>query len=234
MSSVAPPRREKRRRSLFLAAALAAQMSAPASAADIAFGDDLHAEGWRDLVFRKYAATQYRAKGGGLAVVAKQSSSMLYRPLADEGLSPSRARWIWRVDEGVGATDLTKKGGDDSALALYFIFAEEKLAAKLAGKKPSMLRMLGARSTTTLVYIFGGAKAGPFKSPYVSGRSWSMVLRPAMSARETWFDESVDLAADHARAFGKAPERLIAIAVSSDSDDTKARNVAFLRDLALE
>lgn len=209
-------------------------MGAPALAVDIAFGDDLRAEGWRDLTFRKLAATQYRAEGGALAIVAEQSSSMLYRPLADQGLSPARARWAWRLDEGVGATDLTKKGGDDSALALYFVFADEKLAARLAGKKPSMLRMLGARSATTLVYVFGGAKTGPFKSPYVAGRSWSVVLRPAMSARETWFEESVDLAADHARAFGKAPERLIAIAVSSDSDDTKARNAAFLRDLTLD
>lgn len=218
---------------LLLAAALAASMTA-AAGNDIAFGDDLHAEGWRDLTFRNYAATQYRAEDGGLAVVAEKSSSMLYRPLAGEGLSPSRARWAWRLDDGVGATDLTRKGGDDSALALYFIFADEKFARRLAGKKPSMLRMLGARSTTTLVYVFGGAKAGPFKSPYAAGRSWSMVLRPAMSAREVWFEESINLAADHARAFGRAPERLIAVAVSSDSDDTGGRNVAFLRDLAVE
>lgn len=218
---------------LLLAAALAASMTA-AAGNDIAFGDDLHAEGWRDLTFRNYAATQYRAEDGGLAVVAEKSSSMLYRPLAGEGLSPFRARWAWRLDDGVGATDLTRKGGDDSALALYFIFADEKFAAKLAAKKPSMRRMLGARSTTTLVYVFGGAKAGPFKSPYVAGRSWSMVLRPAMSAREVWFEESIDLAADHARAFGRAPERLIAVAISSDSDDTGGRNVAFLRDLAVE
>ncbi|MDZ7627404.1 MAG: DUF3047 domain-containing protein [Parvularculaceae bacterium] len=218
---------------MLIAAALAAQVTA-ASAGVLAFGDDLHAEGWRDLTFRKYAATQYRAKDGDLAVVAEKSSSMIYRPLAGDRLSPSRARWSWRLEEGVGATDLTKKGGDDSALAVYFIFTDEKAADRLAGKKPSMRRMLGARSTTTLVYVFGGAKAGPFKSPYVTGKSWSMVLRPATSAREVWFEESVDLAADHARAFGVAPERLIAVAISSDSDDTNARNVAFLRGLGVE
>jgi hypothetical protein len=218
------------------AAAFLVTATCPAlsAARTIDFGDDLSAAGWRELTFRNYAATQYRAKDGGLAVVAETSSSMLYRPLAGEGLSPSRARWAWRLDEGVGVTDLTRKGGDDSALALYFIFADEKFARRLAGKKPSMLRILGARSTTTLVYVFGGAKAGPFKSPYVAGRSWSTVLRPAMSAREVWFEESIDLAADHARAFGTAPERLIAVAISSDSDDSNGRNVAFVRDFAVE
>lgn len=214
-------------------AALAA-LAGSASAAEIPFGDDLHEAGWRDLTFRKYAATQYRAQGGDLAVVAERSSSMLYRLLASARLSPATARWTWRVDEGVGATDLTKKGGDDSALALFFVFADEKSANRLAGKKPSMLRMLGARNTTTLIYVFGGKAAGPFTSPYVSGKSWSTVLRPATSAHETWFEESADLAADHARAFGAPPQRLIAIAVSSDSDDTGGRNVAFVRDLSLE
>ncbi|MFN0023431.1 MAG: DUF3047 domain-containing protein [Parvularculaceae bacterium] len=218
----------------FAAAAALAALVSPASSNGLAFGDDLHAAGWRELTFRKFAATQYRADDEALGVVAEKSSSMLYRTLASERLSPSLARWSWRVDEGVGATDLTRKGGDDSALALYFVFADEKTANRLAGKKPSMLRMLGARNTTTLVYIFGGAKAGPFKSPYVAGRSWSMVLRPAMSVRRTWFDERIDLAGDHARAFGAPPQRLIAVAVSSDSDDTGGRNVAFLRGLAVE
>ncbi len=220
--------------STFAIVAALATLLSPAASAGIAFGDDLHAAGWRELTFRKYASTRYRADSDGLGVVAEKSSSMLYRMLAGERLSPSAARWSWRVDEGVGATDLTKKGGDDAALALYFTFADEKTANRLAGKKPSMLRMLGARNTTTLVYVFGGKTAGPFKSPYVAGKSWSMVLRPAMSARKTWFDESIDLAADHARAFGEAPQRLIAVAVSSDSDDTGGRNVASLRGLTVE
>ncbi len=226
-------RYRSRRLPVSLAAALAS-LFAPSLAADLAFGDDLRAEGWRDLTFRKHAATQYRAEAGALAIVAEQSSSMLYRALAGERLSPARARWEWRVDEGVGATDLTRKGGDDAALALYFIFADEKTANRLAGKKSSMPRMLGARNTTTLVYVFGGASAGPFKSPYVSGKSWSMVLKPATSARKAWFDESAELTRDHERAFGTTPDRLIAVAVSSDSDDTKERNVAFLRGLTVE
>lgn len=220
---------------LAVAAALAVQ-TAPARALDIAFGVDLRQEGWRELTFRRHAATQYEAEDGALSVRAEQSSSMLYRIVADHPLAPApaRARWEWRVDEGVGATDLTRKGGDDAALALYFVFADEKTADRLTRKQKSMARMLGARSATTLVYVFGGASPGPFTSPYISGNSRSAVLRPAMSARGVWFEESVDLAGDHRRAFGAAPQRLVAIAVSSDADDTGGRNVAFLRRLSVE
>jgi len=222
-----------RRFGLAIVAALSVA-GASALADDIRFGDDLEAAGWRDLKFRNYAATQYRTENGNLAIVAAKSSSMLYRLVGAERLSPSRGRWSWRVDEGVGPTDLTKKGGDDCAIALYFVFADEKTANRLAGKKPSMLRMLGARGTTTLVYVFGGAAPGAFKSPYVAGDSRSMVLRTAMSEHGRWYDEVVDFAADHERAFGKSPERLLAVAVSSDSDDTGGLNVAFLRSLAVD
>lgn len=222
-----------RRFGLAIVAALSVA-GASALADDIRFGDDLEAAGWRDLKFRNYAATQYRTENGNLAIVAAKSSSMLYRPVGAERLSPSRGRWSWRVDEGVGPTDLSKKGGDDSAIALYFVFADEKTANRLAGKKPSMLRMLGARGTTTLVYVFGGAAPGGFKSPYVAGDSRSMVLRTAMSEHGRWYDEVVDFAADHERAFGKSPERLLAVAVSSDSDDTGGLNVAFVRSLAVD
>lgn len=222
-----------RRLSLAVVAALSVS-GASALADDIRFGDDLEAAGWRELKFRNYAATQYRSENGNLAIVAANSASMLYLPLGAERLSPSRGRWSWRVDEGVGPTDLSKKRSDDRAIALYFVFADEKTANRLAGKKPSMLRMLGARGTTTLVYVFGGAAPGAFKSPYVAGESRSMVLRTAMSEHGRWYDEVVDFAADHERAFGKPPGRLLAIAVSSDSDDTGGLNVAFLRRLAVE
>jgi hypothetical protein len=230
----AKPRCLRFRRALFAVAAALAVEAAPARALDIAFGVDLREEGWRELVFPRHAATQYEAESGALSVRAEQSSSMLYRIIADHHLAPARARWEWRVDEGVGATDLTRKGGDDAALALYFLFADEKTADRLARKQKPMAKMLGARSATTLVYVFGGASRGSFRSPYISGKGRSAVLRPAMSARGVWFEESVDLAGDHRRAFGAAPQRLVAIAVSSDADDTRGRNVAFLRRLSVE
>lgn len=48
-----------------------------------------------------------------------------------------------------------------------------------------------------------------------------------------WTSEAVDLAADHQRAFGSAEQTLIAVGVSSDSDDTGAVNQAAIRNLAL-
>ena len=38
------------------------------------------------------------------------------------------ARWRWRKTHGVGPTDLTRKGGDDRVLAVYFAFADPEHA----------------------------------------------------------------------------------------------------------
>ena len=46
--------------------------------------------------------------------------------------------------------------------------------------------------------------------------------------------ESVDLKADYVRGFGQAPGLLLAVAVSSDSDDTRGRNRAQLRGLRID
>jgi hypothetical protein len=60
-----------------------------------------------------------------------------------------------------------------------------------------------------------------------------MVLRPAEARKGIWFDENVDLPEDYVRAFARTPPLLLAVAISSDSDDTGARNRAKLRDLTI-
>jgi hypothetical protein len=46
-------------------------------------------------------------------------------------------------------------------------------------------------------------------------------------------NENVDLVSDHVRAFGQQPSLLLAVAISSDSDDTRGHNRTRLRDLRL-
>ena len=58
-----------------------------------------------------------------------------------------------------------------------------------------------------------------------------MVLQLASVPKGTWFDEGVDLVGDYRRAFGAAPPLLLAVAISSNSDNTGGRNRAKLRNL---
>ena len=117
----------------------------------------------------------------------------------------------------------------DRALGVYFVFG----GAADSTKSPLML--LGSPTVTALVYVFGGDKprGSVLPSPHMGARGRFIVLRPADAQRSTWFGESVDLAKDYMRAFGRRPPLLIAVAISSDSDDTSGRNRAKLRDLTI-
>jgi hypothetical protein len=65
----------------------------------------------------------------------------------------------------------------------------------------------------------------------MGARGKFIVLRPADAKKGVWFEESVALTKDHMRAFGVPPGLLLAIAISSDSDDTRTRNHAELESL---
>ena len=89
---------------------------------------------------------------------------MLHRPVKADLAATPILTWRWRVDAAPPATDLTKKGGDDRALALYIAFAFDPAragafervtlvaVAKLAGKQ------LPGRVLTSM---WGGDKASP-------------------------------------------------------------------------
>jgi hypothetical protein len=125
---------------------------------------------------------------------------------------------------------LTKRGSDDRALGVYFVFG----APADADKSP--LSLLGSPTVTALVYVFGGdrPRGTLLSSPHMGAHGRFMVLRPADAQMGIWFDESVDLVKDYAHAFGALPPLLLAVAISSDSDDTGRRNRTRLRDLAVE
>ena len=133
------------------------------------------------------------------------------------------------IDGGVPPTDLTRRGKDDRALAVYFIFGASADRAKGA------MALLSSRSARTLVYVFGGdrPRGSMLPSPHMGERGKFIVLRAADAPQRQWLNESVDLVSDHVRAFGQKPSLLLAVAISSDSDDTRGRNRARLRDLRM-
>lgn len=224
---------------LALAAILAAAVvtAIPARAQiPIPFGPSLEATGWEAITFRRLAPTDYAAiDARTLAFDARASSSVIALRLPPSAFDATRASWRWRIDEGVPATDLARRGGDDRALALYFAFAPEADRASAAAGRTSLRSLLLTGRGRLLVYVFGGegAPGTILENPYARGRSVYVIQRPADAPRGRFLTESVDLAADHARAFGEPPGILVGVAVASDSDDTGGRNRGVLADWEL-
>ncbi|MBI5909290.1 MAG: DUF3047 domain-containing protein [Betaproteobacteria bacterium] len=208
---------------LLIAASLAAH---PAAAETLRFGPRL--PGWVAVQFPGIAPAYFTAADDATLNIATDSSAgILWRPLSTKAKT---ARWRWRVDEGVAATDLTRRGADDRAIGVYFVFSRQPTA----GATP--LAILAASGVTALVYLFGGdrPRGTVIASPHMGGRGKFIALRAAAAPKRVWYDENVDLAADYARAFGRAMPTLIGVAISSDSDDTRARNRARVQAMVVE
>ncbi len=206
--------------------ALALLGLAPASAMEVILFDG----SWEEQGFFRLFSNEYAQRGRQLDVVSDGSVSLLWRSVGEASRFASSASWFWSVGEGVSATDLTIKGGDDRNLALYFVFADRDRAAALEGK--SARRILNEESARALIYVWGGAHqtGAVLASPY-SPRLRIKVLRSAETGQ---FRERVDFLRDFRSAFRREPGVLIGIAVLADSDDTNGRIVASVSDLHLE
>jgi hypothetical protein len=211
---------------LLIAASLAAR---PAAAEILRFEPGL--SGWTAVQFPGIAPAHFAAAGdASLAIATDSAAGMLWRPLSGAAKQVRAAHWRWRVDEGVAPTDLTRRGADDRAIGIYFVFSDRPELAN------GPLETLASSSVTALVYVFGGnaPRGSVTASPHMGGRGKFIALRPADAGKRVWYDESVELAPDYARAFGRPLPVLIGVAISSDSDDTRARNRASVQALVVE
>lgn len=208
-------------------AALAAMMwTAPAQATGPVSFDGA----WQQQTFPRLDANTYGFGGSSLTLRSDAAVSLVWRAL-DQTFWPARsATWRWSVTTGTPPTDLGRKGGDDRNMAIYFVFLPQDKAARAAGS--GIGRLLRDRDARVLVYVWGGdhRRGQMLDSPYLGDRGKTVVLRRAGTGAH---DEAVDLAADFTLAFGTAPQALVGLAVSGDSDDTNSRIDARLERLVL-
>lgn len=212
-------------RSIYLAVALALA-SVPVLAEPVPFDG-----AWKTQRFSLFSSNTYRFRGSELDVLSDGAVSMAYVALDPSRWQARGANWNWSVVEGVVATDLTQKGGDDRNLALYFVFLPEAEAARLRGA--NIRKLLGNEQARVLVYVWGGdhGRNQQLDSPYLGARGKTVVLRDAGTGTHR---ETVDLARDYRRAFGGEVEALVGLAVSADSDDTDGAIRARIAGLRLE
>lgn len=174
---------------------------------------------WKEQGFFRFFSNDYVLRGDRMGIVSDGTVSVIWRPLEDTLKDAGQASWRWQVTEGVAPTNLTRKGGDDRNIALYFVFVDAETAETLSRR--SARKLLRNPNTRALVYVWGGAheEGAILPSPY-SPALRTKILRTAETGT---FDEKVDLLADFRRAFGEEPGVLVGLAVTADSDDTDGR-----------
>ncbi len=187
-------------------------------------------EGWTEQRFSLFSSNVWQQSPNQISVQSDGTVSLLWKALPPRLWDVTQAEWRWSVSVGVPATDLTQKGGDDRNMALYFVFMPSAQADAHQGA--SLTKLLRIPEVRVLMYVWGGEaeRGAVLPSPYLGARGRTLIRRPAGLGN---FAESVDLAADYARAFGSNKTTLVGLALSADSDDSRTQIRAQLSDLRL-
>lgn len=188
------------------------------------------AEGWSEQKLSLFSSNDY-AFGETLQMTSNGSVSIAWSRVDQAEWGADGASWSWTVGQSVPATDLSRKGGDDRNISLYFVFVPVDVAPTLAGA--GIRSLLGRADVRVIQYAWGGNNAvgAVIRSPY--GKAGTGVTIPLRQAGTGSASERVDLAADFARAFGGQKGALIGLAVSGDSDDTASVISAAIGNLSL-
>jgi hypothetical protein len=198
---------------------------------------ELETAGWRKVVWNGLRPAEFGATpSGGIRIRGQGQGSFVARPLGGEA---GCIAWRWRVDAGPPATDLTRRGGDDRAIAVSIGFAGFAPSAGLALRAQHAVAQASAGEVrlprSALTYVWGGTgreSAGFFPSPWTGGLTQLRVLRPAEAPRGQWVEERVDLRADWRAAYGPGEvPPLMELVISTDAEDTGARVDAQIENL---
>jgi hypothetical protein len=199
---------------------------------------ELAARAWEQMTFDGKRANRYSVCGADcVAVDTDGSVSLIGRPVTVDLAAAPVLTWEWKVDLPVAATSLTTKGRDDRALALYVTFPYDPAAATFS---ESLMRPLVelARGkdapARTLSYVWSGdgTPGAVVHSPYFGDVNVMIVTRTGDAPVGQWLRETVDVAADHERVFGRPAQRAAHVLIGADSDDTGSRNRGFVRGIS--
>lgn len=193
---------------------------------EMPFRDPSDLKGWRHVTFNGKSSYEIlRDESGGTALRAssKDAYSALFK-LTDIPVSVKpRLLWEWRVSKfprhQPGAA-LEAEGENDFALRICVIF----------GKNNPF-------HTEVIQYLWDDrfAEETVTRSPYDANVRMVVVRSAVPPAPGAWVQESRDIEADYKRFFGKMGfERLRAVAVMANSDDTHSESEAWLRNLRIE
>ncbi|MEL6922003.1 MAG: DUF3047 domain-containing protein, partial [Pseudomonadota bacterium] len=188
-------------------------------------------QGWEHLKFRRLAPNTFNTASNSLTVIAEGTSSILYRILPPDLFASRRAEWTWRVDSSVPPSDLNTIGNDDRNLGVFFVNATDDVAARIR-PRTRISGLLRNRNVQVLMYTWGGNNpmGTIIPSPHAPDRLRNIVQRMPATGE---FRESVDLTRDFPRAFGVEMQNLVALAVSSNSENTGMRVQAQVSDWVL-
>lgn len=144
--------------------------------------------------------------GPCLAIVPHRSAAGIYQSVNLGARDLAAVHWSWKVDRLQRSADLRSLATEDSGATIFFVFGE-----------PSMFD----HDVPTLAYVWSSTPV-PDGTGFASARYSHLYYVQLRGQAEvgSWQTETLDVAADYRRVFGREPGPLKYIAVLADNDQT--------------
>lgn len=173
-----------------------------------------------------------------LAARADGSASLMRRTWAVAPNPLGRLNFSWQVTELMDGSDVAKVETEDASARVILAFGGDvstlplrtrllfELTQTLSGEEPPY---------ATLMYVWDNK--APVDSVIVNPRTdriRKIVVDSGPEGLKRWRDHRRDVAADFRRAFGEEPGPLLAIALMTDSDNTRSKARAWYGPVTLD
>lgn len=198
--------------------------------------------GWQEVLIPGKRATEYTWElfDGRRAMAARSegSASMMRRKV---NVAPNELRSVnfsWQVSELMADAHVGQPDTEDAPARLLLAFGGD--VSSLPARTRMMFELAHALSGeappyATLMYVWD-AKA-PIDTVIVNARTdriRKIVVDSGPTELKRWREHRRDVAADFRRAFGEEPGPLLAVAVMTDSDNTRSRSRAWYGPVTLD
>lgn len=192
---------------------------------------------WQPYEFEKIKAhSQYQlVQEGGVRVIkatSRGSASGLIQRLDVDLQQYPILSWRWKVTERPRGKDDRKRSEDDHAARIYLIFNAPEPNESTLKWLWRQLTPVKSKTTHAINYIWAhSAELGkPIPNPF-TGSAMMIPVNRGDEMLNAWVELERNILADYQASFGGQPPKLSAIAIMTDSDNSRSRATAFYGDI---
>ncbi|MDX2456271.1 MAG: DUF3047 domain-containing protein [Gammaproteobacteria bacterium] len=196
--------------------------------------------GWQPLSFSRIERhTEYSLVEAAGTVVVKavsdRSASGLTRAIAIDPAAYPVIQWRWKVNNVLHKGDVSRKDGDDYPARIYITFAfDPDSASYLERLEYAAARLIHGQDVPyrAISYIWGSnSPAGTMIANPYTGRVKMFVVQGGSGKLRQWVTEERNVYEDYKKAFGEDPTMISAVAIMTDTDNTRETAVAWYGDI---
>lgn len=174
--------------------------------------------GWQSKAFAGETRYSLQNKDGRTALRADSNAaaSGLYREVnIDLGKTPI-LNWTWQAGNILAGADEHTRAGDDYPARVYVVFSGGLMFWR----------------TRAINYIWSSRQ--PIDSNWLNaftGNARMIAVESGPARLNQWVSEKRDVRADYKRLFGEEPARVDAVAIMTDTDNTRTTATAWYGDI---